>query len=705
LLDEDDAGATVGVYTPDYAAPEQLSGGTITTATDVYGLGVLLHELLVGLRPEGSPTRRPSSRVGDIGVAQGDSGVHGLSPLQLRSVLRGDLDNIVLKALEPEPQRRYPSAGALADDIERFLDNRPVGAHPPSRLYRAKKFIQRHRGGVLTSALFLLGIFAALGVALWQANVARHEAVRANTVRDFIVTVFDAARAHLPRDQRPTPEALVEQAQRQLAAATNLDAATRSDVLRTLGEVNLSLANFARAESMFGEARDLAAGRGDSTAARSARVLRADAIQRAGRNAEAMRELYAQLDDLRGTPSPALLRALGVLAAAEMATGAPDAAIAHRREAASAAERIYGADSIEGLASALDVGNALAELERFPEAIAVLDPLLARWRATNAPQDDRYVAALTSLAAASDGVGDKPGSEAHYRELLTLKRRIYTAPHDAIARALRDLASIVLRAEKYAEAESLLNEALAMQRQVFGEDHREVAVSYDGLGEIMVAQRRFAEADAAYRAALAVCERARISEEVCPRARNNLGMSFYRQDRLDEAKREMTQALAERRALLGDDHPTVAYSLSTLANVAGKQNDGAEAVRLSQEALAVLDRGGRGASREAVLIRNTYASALWHAGRNAEALPEIDRTITDWQRVAPDGKVRHVVMLVLKAQIQQALKRDDEARKTAEEAIALDAPVADLAPRTKLLLRELSGRADIYPEVAGTGTP
>jgi len=227
-------------------------------------------------------------------------------------------------------------------------------------------------------------------------------------------------------------------------------------------------------------------------------------------------------------------------------------------------------------------------------------------------------------------------------------------------------------------------------------------VSYDSLGEIMVAQRRFADADSAYRAAIAICERARISEEVCPRARNNLGMSFYRQDRLDEAKREMTQALAERRALLGDDHPTVAYSLSTLANVASKQNDGAEAVRLSQAALAVLDRSGRGASREAVLIRNTYATALFRADRYAEALPEIDRTIVDWQRVAPDGKVRHVMMLVLKAQVQQALKRDDAARKTAEEAIALNAPVAELAPRTKLLLRELSGRADIYPEVAGT---
>jgi serine/threonine-protein kinase len=229
-------------------------------------------------------------------------------------------------------------------------------------------------------------------------------------------------------------------------------------------------------------------------------------------------------------------------------------------------------------------------------------------------------------------------------------------------------------------------------------------VSYDSLGEIMIAQRRFAEADAAYRAALAVCERARISEEVCPRARNNLGMSFYRQDRLDEAKREMSQALAERRALLGNDHPTVAYSLSTLANVAIKQDDGAEAVRLSLEALAVLERSGRGASREAVLIRNGYAAALYHAGRNEEALPEIDRTITDYQRFAPGGKVRHVVMLVLKAQIQQALKRGDDARKTAEEAIALNAPVADLAPRTKSLLRELSGRTDIFPEVASTST-
>jgi tetratricopeptide (TPR) repeat protein len=239
-----------------------------------------------------------------------------------------------------------------------------------------------------------------------------------------------------------------------------------------------------------------------------------------------------------------------------------------------------------------------------------------------------------------------------------------------------------------------------MDRQVFGEDHREVAATYDALGEIMVAQRRFVDADADYRAAIAVCERAQIKEEVCPRARNNLGMSLYRQQRLDDAKTEMTQALAERRALFGNDHPTVAYSLSTLANVAVFQKDFAEAVRLSAEALAILERDGHGASREAVMIRNGYAQALWLVDRSDDALREIDRTLADWQRVAPDGKARRVMMLVLKVQILQELKRTDDARNVANEAIAVGANPDDLASTPKEILRKVSGRNDVFPEAA-----
>ena len=700
LIEEDEAGATIGVFTPEYAAPEQVGGGTITTATDVYGLGVLLHELLLGFRPGTSPTRRPSSRLNQVPAETPPA----LAPEPLRRALRGDLDNILLKALEPEPRRRYASAGALADDVERHLEHRPVQAHPPSRLYRMAKFVQRHRAGVLATTLFLAGILAALGIALWQTRIAREQAARANTVRDFLVEVFDAARAHLPREQRPTPETLVAQARQRLSQAGQLDAATRGDLLRTLGEVSLSLSNFAEAQALFRQAQASAEAIGDGTAARAAAVLYADALQRAGRNADAIAGLGPLLPALRAAPSDAALRALGVLAAAEVAGGKMEAALAHRREAAALAAQIHGAGSTEALAAELDVGNTLAEEQHYPQAIAALEPALARWREGRAAEDDRYVAALASLATATDAIGNKPASVARYRELLALKRRIYTAPHDAIARTLRDLGVALLNEEKFPEAEAMLRESLAMLRQVYGDDHGQVAETHDALGELMIAQRRFAEADAEYRAAIAICDRAALKEEVCPRAHNNFGMSLYRQERLDEAKAEMTRALEGRRALFGDDHPTVAFSLSTLSNVASKQEHHDESVRLSEQALAVLERGGRAASREDALIRNGYAQALWLSGRLDDALREITRTLADWQRVAPDGKTRRVMMMVLQAQILRDLKRADESRRVAEDAVAVGADPAELAPRTKKLLRELSGRESLYPDAAAPGT-
>jgi serine/threonine-protein kinase len=174
-------------------------------------------------------------------------------------------------------------------------------------------------------------------------------------------------------------------------------------------------------------------------------------------------------------------------------------------------------------------------------------------------------------------------------------------------------------------------------------------------------------------------------------------MSLYRQNRLDEAKAEMNEALRERRALFGEDHPTVAYSLSTLANVAVKQGNFDDAVRLTAQSVDVLERNGRGGSREGALIRHGYAQALWKVGRNADALREIDRAIADWGHVAPQAKARHVMMLVQKAQILQDMKQPDQVRAVANEAIALGADAAELAPNTKNMLRQFSGRTDVYP--------
>jgi len=188
---------------------------------------------------------------------------------------------------------------------------------------------------------------------------------------------------------------------------------------------------------------------------------------------------------------------------------------------------------------------------------------------------------------------------------------------------------------------------------------------------------------------------------VCPRARNDLGMAYYRELHYDQAKTEMTAALKQRRELFGDDHPTVAYSLVTLASVAVAQKDNETAVKLSSEALDIMRRAGREATAEAVFIRNAHAQALWMVGRDDEALAEINRVLDDWQRIAPTAKGRRIPMLVQKAQILEEMKRNDEAKRVADEAIALDVNPAEIAGMTKKILRDLSGRTDIYPEAAG----
>ena len=205
LLDRNDETQTrLPAFTPAYAAPEQRGDGLITTATDVYALGILLGELVTGQRLTGQTGRTPSSQITG-GEAPG--ALPAPAPITRRA-LRGDIDNIVLKAIEAEPERRYASAGAFADDIVRMLEGRPVAAHPPSRVYRTRKFVQRHRGGVAATVLFLLALMTAFGIAIWQAKVAREaartaerEATRANATKEFLIRVFRASDPRIAQDK------------------------------------------------------------------------------------------------------------------------------------------------------------------------------------------------------------------------------------------------------------------------------------------------------------------------------------------------------------------------------------------------------------------------------------------------------------------------------------------------------------------------
>jgi serine/threonine-protein kinase len=673
--------------TPAYAAPEQREAGAISTATDVYALGVVLHELLLGERPRPGITQRPSTRIDrDALVAAGLPA----NPPVVAGALAGDLDNILAKALAPDPARRYPDAAALADDLERHLEGRPVLAHPPSRWYTVRKFVQRHRGGVAVTCALVLAVFASLGVALWQAREAQQQAQRANAVRDFVLSVFESARARLPRDLRPTPEQLVAQAQARLDAAADLDPALRVDLDRTLGEVLLSLSAHAEADAALARAQEQTDRTRDPAAWLALEVQRAHAWFGQGELARVATAMDRALPDIRRVATPLLPQALAVLARARLESGEIAAALAHQREATRIAEAAGPQDSEDVLVAGFALGGLLAAAQEHREAHDVLAPRLATWRDRHDATDARYVQALGALAVADDALGDLASAEARLREVLDLQRRIYPAQHDAVANALRNLGSVVGRRGDAEAAAAHYDEALAMQREVLDPDSVEIAITEDALGVLRGGQRRFEEAVAHYQRSLAICARGALRNEVCPRARNNLGMAYYRMGKHADARREMEAALAERRALFGDDHPTVAYSMSTLSNVSAASGDDAGARDLAAQAVALLERRGLGDTRDAALVRQGLAMAQRRSGDPAAGLAQVETALATWRRVAPQAKAREVSMLIERAQSQRDLGDRVAVAATLAEIEALAVPAAELAPVVPGILVELA---------------
>src|SRR5581483_7050393 len=174
-------------FTPQFAAPEQLTNGAVTTATDVYELAVLLYVLLTGQHPAGSSTHSAAELVKSIvetaaprasaAITPDASAAEkfGTTPEKLRRQLRGDLDAIVLKGLRKQPSQRYTTAEAFAEDLRRYLAGEPVTAQAESTWYRSKKFLSRHRWGVASAAAVVLALTLGLSAALWQAHIARRE--------------------------------------------------------------------------------------------------------------------------------------------------------------------------------------------------------------------------------------------------------------------------------------------------------------------------------------------------------------------------------------------------------------------------------------------------------------------------------------------------------------------------------------------------
>lgn len=675
LLDDDDHHATQTSaisLTPGYAAPEQYLPGPVTTATDIYALGLLMGELLTGQLP---PRGRAGFLLSRACVEAAGSMPAGLpTRVALTRVLRGDLDAIHATATAYDPDRRYRSAALLADDLERYLHNQPVTARTPSLGYHLRKSMQRNRAASIAALLALFAIVLGVSLTLWQAHVAREQAQRATAVRDFLIELFDASKAGQLPDQRLTLDQLVQRAGQRLQTQTDLSVATRVELLRTLGEVRMAGSDYAQAGQFYDQALALAQtfyAPSDSAVTRI-RLLQASLLIHQSRYADASTAYADLLPQMRDDTSAASVEGLQNYASALMYSARTEQALATSAEAAQHAAALYGAGSPGAVQADLVRGNLLVGAGHKADGATLLESALQTWRRSGRAPTEDFLQGLTDLSRVRQALGDTAAAESLLRETLATAERLYDAPHERIALALLNLGDVLRLQARLDEAEPLLVRALAMMRTLYGDGHLRVANTLSRLGKLELRRRDMAVATQHIHAAAQWCERPGLhATRSCIDIYATVAELALAKGDLDQADTSSARALAMAQEIFPQGHNWMAQLWQSRAELSLLRNDPAAALALCDQARDLLVRldEKHGAVAEAVLARR--AGALNALGRPAEALADINQALAIWQQLAPAGDLHRIELLDVLASIHVRLGDDRAARDTARRAMGL----------------------------------
>ncbi len=503
------------LMTPSYAAPEQITGRDVTTATDVYQFGVLAYELLAGRRPfdvenksateierlvtEEDPPR-PSERAGGGLV----------SPEELR----GDLDRILQKALRKEPERRYRSMAALEADLERHQAGQPVEARPATLGYRTKKFVQRHRWGVAVAVAFLvvISISGAVlvrqrAVAEWQRNRAEAEASAATQVSDFLVSLFEASDPFASDGETLSAHDLLSRGQERIQTLKG-QPVVRARMLDAMGRAHRGLGNFQQADSLL----------------QRALVLRRRAL---GDNHLAVAKTLSHLGDLQGdeyewsealvyyrnassilqnrrapfTRSDSLLKAevLSDVSRALRNTGQPDSAETLMRRALDIRKTVQGPNHPDVWAEKGELAYILRESGSVGEAERLYRDVLA-WKREHADSLD-VATTLNNLGYLLRDQGKYERAERRYREVLRiLEDQLGPAHPRTLVTRGNNLGNLYLMQDNFAAAEKVLREQLRAVRAQYPDDHWRVGKwAYILAERLLFRGQHLAEAEALLR--------------------------------------------------------------------------------------------------------------------------------------------------------------------------------------------------------------
>ena len=613
------------IMTPAHAAPEQMLNQTVTTATDTYALGLLLYQLLSGLRAydvddlspadyaqlvcyqvpakpslqllNGMNEAQRTGRSIDKAMIERVAFDRNTSVERLVRRLRGDIDTIILNALRKEPERRYRSASALAEDIDLHMRSMPIVARADSWKYRTGKFMRRHYAAVALSGLAaatLVGFAITLSVQNQRISLERDRAQEVSHMLEDIFYTSDPARARgADISAAEILAAGAERIRNELVDQPEL----RATLMGTIGRVYFSLGEYQESRELLEQALALQVethghDHPDSAAAKTdlaELLIRGAEYERAG---QLLQSALAVTREELGDSAPETAENRYFLAEVSRATGQLVAA------------ELLGRDSVQAYSSLGDgYGLQLAEarnlLARILQLRGELDgaevlqrDAIATLRAAEGSDHPYMAYYLQSLGVMLQSQGDLDGADAALREATEVTRRVLGDKHDLLASTLIDRGRL-LHAQGYlAEAATVMREALALDRNTFGDTHPDVG--YD---------------------------------------RIVLGMVLHDQGDTLAALEMLRQSLEIFETSLGPDHQYTASALTEMGAILNTLGRAAEAEPLLARALVVRETDYAPDHELVAATRAEYADSLTYAGRFDEAEAMLLRSIE-----ALDGK-------------------------------------------------------------------
>jgi len=696
-VDHQHTATALRALTPEYAAPEQFAGAPAATTMDVYGIGALLYRVLSGTgsctpgAARGAGPELPPSR-----ALQRNATVPEAERQQRARALRGDLDVIATKALATAPEARYVSVEALADDLKRWLDGRPVRAQPPSWRYRAIKFVARNRLAMAASTALLLVLLAGIGGILWQANIARAEAARATLAAEqsqaqlaYLNSVLEVLAPATEDSRELDRQKIIAEAAHRARTELARQPTLLASVEFNLGKVAERIGNYEQASQLYTSAlnaRRRIFGTDSGEAGEVLASLGAVSHQLTPPDPKRTEALLAEAATLLRLHRPASPELIGVLIELAGRLAEQD-----RYEEASArlteAEALCRQPALQ-LEHCDEVWLMRGEVEmREKHYAASIEPLqhaltLRRRRHGEAHADTIHAYAL--LGHAYERNGDLPRGIAMLERAHTLQKRIYPVANDVTLQTLLYLAQANANADQNTRALTLLQEYLGQAQAVFGPRDGRVALGLGHLGTLYFNEGRYAEALEAHRHAhdlyLALYGPRGTSTVI---SLGNYTKALAELGQRDEALRLTQQSLATYRELFGASSNT-ASALGRLGQLQREAGQYHEALKSYDEALAIYASLKDDSATSQCAMRSNRSLVLQDMGRDmlAEsearaALAEIETGLNREHRCYSQG-------LAVLAEI--ACNRGAKDCSALREQVATVLKRPDVPGRTRMLL-------------------